>query len=118
MSNIMTFHDGRNALVDELNKKLAEIVEERHDKPNYYILVTAQVNNIDKDIIDQNYLIIKNRPVNPVVGTMLYHVDNTKDKPLKNIWVLPRDIIQPESTINKTGDYSDQIFSSGELPNR
>ena len=118
MSNIMTFHDGRNALVDELNKKLDTIVAKRHNKPNYYILVAAQVNNIDKDVVDQRYFLLKKRPVNPIVGTMLYHVDNSKDKPLHRIWVLPRDILQPESMINKTDDYSDEIFSSGELPNR
>ena len=49
----LTFYVARNALVDELNKKLESLVAERHNKPNYYIMVAAQVNNIDKDVIDQ-----------------------------------------------------------------
>jgi hypothetical protein len=115
--SIMTFRDGRSELAEELNRKIEKIRQERHDKPNYYILVAAQVNNIDKDVIDQKYILLPERPINPVVGTILYFVDNGNSK-ITRIWVLPRDIIQPASTINQSGDYSDEIFSHGELPNK
>lgn len=115
----LTFHEARNEMTIDLKAEIAKIVEKRKVEPNYYILVASQVNNFDPNVIDNKLILLKeeDKPKMPIIGTILYYVNNRQGK-LERIWVLPRDIIQPESTINKAGDFSDEIFYHGEAPNR
>lgn len=117
---MLTFHEARNEMAIAHNEQLERVRAENKHKTVYFILVSAQVNNIDNDVIDIKMIVLskrQRRKLDPIIGTMLYHVDNLKGT-MKRIWCLPRDIIQPESTINKVDDYSDEIFYHGKAPNR
>jgi len=113
---VMTFRDGRNELTEELRRNITKVVNDRKNKPNYYILVASQVNNFDSNVIDNKLILLSKKP-EPVIGTILFYIDNRCGE-IKRIWVLPRDIYQPESMINKAGDYSDEIFHLGKAPNK
>lgn len=115
---VMTFHEARNELVEDLKRRVTEVIEDRKHKPNYYILVASQVDNMNTDIIRNKLILIpENKKPEPAVGTILFFVDNRKGEMIRE-WVLPRDVIQPDSMINQAGDYSDEIFHFGEAPNR
>jgi len=113
---VMTFRDGRNELTEDLQRRVSGVIEERKHKPNYYILVASQVDNMNTDVIKNKLILLKDKP-DPVVGTILFYVDNRKGE-LIRLWVLPRDVMQPDSMINQAGDYSDEIFHMGKAPNR
>jgi hypothetical protein len=112
----MTFHEARNELTKALEKDIEKVVEKRQFEPNYYILVVSQVSNIDRDRIENKLILLSVRPEVPFIGTILYYVDNKKGELIRE-WVLPRDVIQPEETINKAGDFSDEIASCGKAAN-
>ncbi len=114
---VMTFREARNEMTLELQGMIEKIINKKKNDPDYYILVASQVNNLNSDVIDNKIMLLPQRPKEPIIGTILYHVDNAKGT-LDRIWVFPRDVLQPESTINKTGDFSDEIFYHGEAPNR
>ncbi len=114
--SIMTFREARNEMTLELQGIIEKTINKKKNDANYYILVASQVNNLNNDVIDNKIILLPQRPEKPIIGTILYHVDNTKGT-LNRIWVFPRDVVQPESTINKTGDFSDEIFYHGEAPN-
>lgn len=115
---VMTFREGRNELTLELRAEISKVIERKRHCPNYYILVASQVDNIDSDIIRNKLILLpENKKPEPTIGTILYHVDNRRGK-LDRLWVFPRDIVQPESMINKTNDFSDEIFYHGEAPNK
>ncbi len=112
----MNFHEARNELTKALLEDIGKVVMKRQFEPNYYILVASQVNNMNSDQIDNKLILLSEKPKVPLIGTILYHVDN-KYGELTRIWVLPRDVIQPEETINKAGDFSDEIASCGKAAN-
>lgn len=117
---VMTFHEARNEMAIAHNEQLERVRAENKHKTVYYILVSAKVRAPGSDIIDIKMIVLskrQRRKLDPMIGTMLYHVDNLKGT-MDRIWCLPRDIIQPEATINKVGDYSDEIFHMGKAPNR
>ena len=115
---VMNFREGRNELAEDLQRNITKVVEERKALANYYILVASQVDNIDTDIIRNKLILLKEKDKpQPTIGTILFHVDNRKGV-LTRIWVFPRDVLQPDLTINRVGDFSDEIFYHGKAPNR
>lgn len=112
----MNFHEARNELTKALLEDIEKVVMKRQFEPDYYILVASQVNNMNSDQIDNKLILLSEKPKIPLIGTILYYVDN-KYGELTRIWVLPRDVIQPEETINKAGDFSDEIASCGKAAN-
>lgn len=112
----MNFHEARNELTKALQEDIEKVIMKRQSEPNYYILVASKVNEIDNNQIDNNLILLSERPKDPIIGTILYYVDNNNGE-LTRIWVLPRDIIQPEETINEAGDFSDEIASCGKAAN-
>ncbi len=116
---MLTFHEARNEMTLDLQKSMEKVVNRKKSDPNYYILIAAQVDNWNSDVINNKIILLKekDKPKVPMIGTILYHVDNNKGE-LVRIWVFPRDVIQPDMTINKVGDFSDEIFHMGEAPNK
>lgn len=115
--SVMTFREARNEMTLELQGMIEKVIDKKKNDRDYYILVASKVNNLNSDVIDNKLILLPERPKDPIIGTILYHVNN-KQGTLKRIWVLPRDVMQPESMINKTGDFSDEIFYMGEAPNK
>ncbi len=114
----MNFREARNELTINLQAEIAKVIEKKKHGPDYYILIASQPNNMNSDVIENKLILIpENKKPNPIIGTILYHVDNRLGR-TKRIWILPRDVMQPESMINKTGDYSDEIFHMGKAPNK
>ena len=112
----MNFHEARNEMTIAHQKNIEKVIEKYKRQPNYYILVITHVDNYDPNVIREVFKPTFKRP-EVQLGTILYYVDNRNGELFRE-WVLPRDIIQPEETINKAGDFSDEIFSCGEAPNR
>lgn len=99
----------RNELAENHKKKLESIVNDNSDKDNYYIFVVAKPHVLYKGAIKTTYLLMSKVP-EKMLGTMLYHVDNKKGQ-LKRLWVIPRDIVRPESTVDYD-NFDDNIFES------
>ena len=116
---MMNFREARNELTINLKAEISKVIERKKADANYYILVASQVNNFDSNRIDNKLILYPEgkQPTMPIIGTILYHVDNRRGK-LKRMWVFPRDVMQPESMINTAGDYSDEIFHLGKAPDR
>ncbi len=115
--SVMTFREARNELTLELKGMIEKVINQKKDDKDYYILVASKVSNVDNDVIENKIILLPQRPKDPIIGTILYHVNNKQGR-MTRVWVLPRDIMQPESTINKTGDFSDEIYYFGKAPNR
>lgn len=113
----MTFREARNELTLELKGMLEKVINQKKNDENYYILVASKVSNLHNDVIENKIILLLQRPKDPIIGTILYYVDNRQGR-MTRIWVFPRDVLQPESTINKTGDFSDEIYYFGRAPNR
>lgn len=113
---VMNIRDGRNELTLELLATLTKIVEERKNKANYYILIQSVVDNENNDIIRNKVILLNKRLETPLIGTILYFVDNRRGR-LERIWCLPRDVYQPETLVTPD-DYSDEIFHIGKAPNK
>ena len=111
----MDIRTARNEMTMDLKNSLERTIDKHKGKPNYYILVVAYTDLSDNSIIRTKKILLKNKPA-PQVGTMLYYVNNKKGT-LERIWVLPRDIMQPEDTIAE-GEFSDEIFYHGKAPNK
>ena len=95
---------------------MERLVNDYKDKPNYYVLVVSHSDHYNADIIRTKLILLKEKPAQPMVGTMLYYVDNRQGR-LERIYVLPRDVVRPEGTVAED-DFSDEIFYHGKAPNK
>lgn len=84
--------DISSAMALDLQKKIQEVVNVNKDKRHYYILVTL---GMEEDCIKTNILLIT--PIqadmlasSPLIGTMLFEIDNRNGFVGKK-WCLPKD---------------------------
>jgi len=120
--------DIRNELHNDLLRNIERIIEQRQDKPSYWILVYQNRENLSgqetkgqerpgwtqyiegTDLINTKIILLSQKPPK-MVGTMCWHVDNRRGKLVRE-WILPLDRPRDEQFVS--GEGAKEVFDSAE----
>jgi len=103
-------HTLRNELTEAHQKKIEEIINANQSKSKYYIFVISTPHSTLEGVIKTTFTLLSQIPPR-MLGSMLYFVDNGAGK-LERLWVIPRDIIRPEKTVDYE-NFDDNIQKIG-----
>lgn len=120
--------DIRNELHNDLQKVLEKVILSRENKPNYWILVYQNRENLSgqeargkeqpgktqmvtgTDLINTKIVLMSEQPPK-MLGTMCWYVDNTRGKLIRE-WVLPLDRPRDEQFISD--EHVKEVFDSAQ----
>lgn len=83
----------RNQLSLDLQQRVQEIVDKKQNDPNYYLMVFAKPDPLNKNQINTKiFTMYKDRlPGVPLLGTICVYVNNEQGR-IEPMWCLPLDI--------------------------
>lgn len=83
----------RDQLSLDLQKQVKEVVDAKQGHSNYYLLIFAKLDAVDRNRINTKIFTLNQDrlPEVPLIGTICVYVDNEKGE-IKSMWCLPPDI--------------------------